>query len=486
MKKLTLILLMFFLMQSMFAYAEPQKLVLNEYLQAIKANDPAYQAIFHEKNTAAGLLKSVQAMYDTYLFAGYSYGEQGPSTFGSFSVKDGKNTMWTMGGSKKLKATGTELSATFMRTDTSATYEVQPQDVDVITNKPSLGIRIAQPLWKDFMGILSRIPVERMEIQADIAELSEAENEETYYEAAISLYYDWLSLTLALNPLKESYANAQALLKQVKKQYRNDVALKTDLLRSQEAVWQYQNALEETLYNWNQVGSELYRKMGQEFTPAASWEELPVEPEVKTDFCKCDPEEKFKNIRPIMTLEKLLSQFELDVEESKRKELPELSVYGEVSDYKEEDKNTDSFSSLNSRDTKVGFDFSMSLDNSEPKGILQQAEENISKTKEDLEDTRTILNTLYNNYLLKVKAWGNLEKTAKAIADSSEERLKLETRRYRSGKTKLKDVADYRNQFAANETDYLNKMIELAKLEVQIASLNDDLLDKVQAELAKE
>lgn len=180
MKKIIIISLILIFLPNIFLLADTPKLTLKKYLSSIQDKDPAYQAIFHEKNTTEGLLKSLHAMYDTHLFAGYSYGEQGPSTFGSFSVKDGKNTTWTMGGSKKFKATGTELSTTFLRTDTQATYEVQPQDVDVITNKPSVAVKITQPLWKDFMGILSRIPVERMEIQEEIAELSEEENEEAF------------------------------------------------------------------------------------------------------------------------------------------------------------------------------------------------------------------------------------------------------------------------------------------------------------------
>ncbi|MBU1683613.1 TolC family protein, partial [Patescibacteria group bacterium] len=140
-------------------------------------------------------------------------------------------------------------------------------------------------------------------------------------------------------------------------------------------------------------------------------------------------------------------------------------------------------SSLNSRDTKVGFDFSMSLDNSEPKGALQLAEESINKAKEDLEGARQNLENIYRNYLLKAKAWRNLKDNAKSIAESSGERLAIESQRYSSGKSMLRDIADYRNQFAANETDYFTKMIELAKLEVQIASLNDELLMKVKKEI---
>ena len=50
----------------------------------------------------------------------------------------------------------------------------------------------------------------------------------------------------------------------------------------------------------------------------------------------------------------------------------------------------------------------------------------------------------------------------------------------------LRDIADYRNQFTQNETEYLNKMIQLSKLYIQIASVNDDLLAKVKKEIGEE
>lgn len=465
------------------AGAEPQAITLKEYLQEISKNDPAYQAIFHEKSTAEGLVKSLHAMYDTRVFAGYSYGEQAEAKFGSFNTKDGKRTNWSLGGAKKFKPTGTELSGTFLRADTSTTYETIPQDTEVVNNKPAVTWRITQPLWRDWLGILSRMPIERMEIQKEVAVISEQENEEAYYEEAIKLYYDWLSLTLSLEPLKESLNNAELLLKQVERQYKNDVALKTDLLRSQEAVLIYQNSLEEILYNWNMVGSELYKKMNKVFVPAQSWDDLSQMPEVRTDFYVSKEVLVLKDIRPLASLDKMVKQIKMEIAEHKRKELPKLSVYGEVADYKNEDSQTDSFSALNSRDTVVGFDFSMSLDKSDTQGYLQQLKESISKAEENLADTKKSLQNLLNNYLLKVKSWKKLKENAQKIADYSEERLKLETKRYQSGKSMLRDVADYRNQYAQNKTNYLNKMIELAKLEVQVASLNDELLNKVKEEI---
>jgi outer membrane protein TolC len=244
--------------------------------------------------------------------------------------------------------------------------------------------------------------------------------------------------------------------------------------------------LEETLYNWNVVGSELYKKMSREFTPAKNWKKLPQNPELSEDLLINYQAQTLNNIRPLKILDKTIAQLNLDIEANRRQAMPNMSVYGEVSDYKNEDSATDSFSNLNSRDTVVGLEFSYSLDKSDTKGGKIQLNETIRKIEETRANTKASLANLLNNNILKDNTWQKIESNSKRLSNYSKEKLFLESKRFKNGKSYLRDVSDYRNQYANNKTAHLNKVIQLAKLKVTIASLNDELLEQVENKLKEE
>ena len=52
-------------------------LTISQYLEDITKNDPSYKSLFYDVNTLEGIIKSMEAMYDTRLFGGYSQTETG-------------------------------------------------------------------------------------------------------------------------------------------------------------------------------------------------------------------------------------------------------------------------------------------------------------------------------------------------------------------------------------------------------------------------
>jgi hypothetical protein len=458
-------------------------LTIDDFLKSAQENDPEYKAIFHDTATVEGLTKSIEALYDLQLY-GSAYLTKQPRTNqnGLGLMKDAQLKGYKFGGRKKIKETGSLIDISFNRTDFRGTMQTSfsPSDISIVNNRPQLSYTIAQPLLRDFMGKLSRMPLKRLEIQKKIATLSEKENEEKYFEEQIMLYYDWISLTLAIEPLKESYLNAQKLLEQVKSLYKNDAAIKSDLLQSEEAVLMYENALTETLYNWNQLGLIIYKKIGKEFFPATSYNYLPSKPKLYADLCKQNKPEVFTTNRALQIIEMLIKQYQVDKNINNQTKLPSLSVFGKATPFKETNHTTDSVSGLNTVDTTIGVELQMSFDKSDTKGKDIELDHAILKTIEELSHIDDQLSISHKNLVLKEKTFIKLSETKNKIVNLSKERLEIETGRYQKGKTFLRDVSDCRNQYVTNKINAQNHQIALIKLRVARAALNDELSKTVE------
>lgn len=445
------------------------ELTVKQYLNNIVKNDPAFRQLRYDQESFEGGLLSLMDMYDWRIFAGYEYGYQEPSVIGFSPVENLQTNFYKFGANKKLLNSGTNINASFTKFTQDAPTN------KFYRNKPIVSLRVTQPLWQDFLGILSRIPLEKMKIQKEVVKLSQIENMENYFEQAIKLYYDWLSLTLTIKPLQESYENAQKILVEVKNQYALDLVNQSDLLRSEEAVLIYENALNEVIYQWNIIATNIYQKMGQEFKPVIDHNNLPVVPMA----CNCFEFQKtdLNKIRPLKVLNILIEQLSLDLKVAQQKEKPTLSAYAENSIYKTEDQKTTNLN-LSDREYKVGLEFSTSLDNSSGEKIKFATE--IKKAKENLQNTANKLTSSFASLLLNLETIQKTQSNAKQIALLSKQRLDLETKRYKNGKTMLNVVADCRNQYAQNQVNYLKKNLEKIILNIKIASLSDQLYPQVE------
>ncbi len=479
-KKRTILILM------LGAIALSNTLTLDNYLKDIINNDPAYSQIFLDNQNIKGALQSMRAMYDPRLSASYEYRKKDQQIYnfvGSpIAINDNKSFMTTLGLSKKVKATGTDISLSYLRMDTSSM--LGPTSNTQIN--PSVTLKIAQPLWQDFMGIYSRMDSNKLEMQKELVALSVLEAKENYFLQATNLYYDWLSLSLAITPLSVSYQNAKLMYAQVKDQFNNDAALKTDLLQAENAVLLYKNALQQTMYSWNQVASSIYQKMGTNFTPETNWENLSETPIICDTFCQENNIDSLPNIRLIATTQKLLEQYQLDLEKAVRSSMPNLSVYGEIANYKNTSAATDSFTDLNKAEYAAGFAFSTPLGTNSLDGQKKSINADIEKTKQALTKTKNDLNTLYINQLLNLENIKTTEVNMLKIASNSRKILDMETKRFSQGKTMLFNITDYRQRYTQSKIDHLNKLVELSKQQVSLAALNDTLLDKINKLLGGE
>lgn len=460
-------------------------LTLKTYLNNIKANDPAYAQIFINNETIDGAIQSLSALYDPRISGTIEYTnkEQQPYNFGGtiINLEDNTSLIANVGLSKKFEDTGTNLSVSYLRVANSSRLST----VNINQFNPALTMKISQPLWKDFMGIYTKMPLERLNIQKDIVALSVKEAEENYFLNAINMYYDWTSLTLAMEPLKLSYKNALGLYEEVSAKYLSDAALKTDLLQAENAVLLYRNALNETLHAWNSLAANIYQKMGKQFSFVANWEALPSPPKIEENFCKETPNATLPKLRIISTIENSLKQYELDLAKLERENMPDLSIYGEITKYNNTSDSSDSFLNLKKSEYKAGLLFSTALDRNDIKGQNQSLLANISNTKQELLKTEQSLDVLYKNNLLNLSHLKIIEENTKKIADNSKEVLDIETKRFSQGKTSLFSISDYRQKYTQHKIDHLNKVIAIAKLKTSIASLNDSLLINIK-ELTKE
>ncbi len=471
-KKITLLLII-----SCFAFSN--NLTLKDFLINITKNDPAYSQIFLNAQNIDGAIQSLQAIYDPRFSGSLEYKNKEQQLYSSggtsFPLTDVQTLVGSMGINKKLEDTGTNLSLTYLRVDSSSKLST----INISQINPALSLRVTQPLLKDFMGVYTKMPLERLNIQKEIIALSTQEAEEKYFLDSINLYYDWLSLTLALEPLNISYQNATSMLEEIKEKYRNDAALKTDLLQAENAVLLYRNVLNETLYAWNALATNIYQKMGQDFSTINSWKNLQQVPAICETFCKEEPPKELTALRLIATLEKTLKQYELDLAKIDRENMPDLSVYGEISRYNYTDGSLYSFIDLNKTEYTAGAVFSTSLGQNNTQGQTKSILANIKTTQQEILKTKQTFNTLYKNNLLNLNYLQIIEKNAQNIAENSKAILDMETKRFSQGKTTLFSISDFRQKYTQHKIDHLNKIIAIAKLRVSIASINDSLLSKI-------
>ncbi|GEM_PF-5059993 len=452
---------------------------LKDFLINITKNDPAYSQLFINLQSIDGSIQSFQTLYDPKMSGSLEYTNQEEQLYSSGGTSVPLTAVQLVVGSvvlsKKLEDTGTNVSLTYMRLDNSSKLST----LNLSQIYPSLALRLTQPLLKDELGIYSKMPLNRLRLQKEFIELSIKEAEEKYYHDAINQYYDWVSLTLALEPLSISYKNAMILYEEVQEKYRNDAALKTDLLQAENAVLIYRNALNDTLYAWNSLGSNIYQKMGKKFTAVTKWENLPNRPEICEQFCQEEPILNLPTPRIIASLERTLKQYELDLEKINRENMTDLSIYGEVSRYKNTNSSSESFLGLDKTKYIAGITFSTPLGQNSTEGQAKSILANIKTTNQEILKTKQTLETLYQNSLLNLANLKSIENNANKIADNAKSILDIESKRFSQGKTSLFSISDFRQKYTQSKIDHQNKIIAIAKLKTSIASQNDTLLDKI-------
>jgi hypothetical protein len=470
------IFLFFFLLS--FSYTA-STLTIKEFLSNIIKNDPAYKQLFTEMKNIKGAIESLQVMYDPTLQGrlDYTLKDQQFASFGGtpFLLDDNQTLIASVSLAKTLEDSATNINLSYSRAIN--TFKITTNDY--LQVNPALSIKITQPLWKNFMGVYSKLPNQRISIQKEIVELALKEAEEKYFLEAIEKYYDWGLLTLSLEPLIISYKNSRIIYAEVLRKYKSDAVLKSDLLQAENSVLILMNTLNDTLYAWNVLASDIYQKMDEDFSMAETWDKLPIVPEIDEKFAAKEHDQYLPNVRMISTIEKMLEQYQLDAQAIEREKMPDLSVFAELTKYNNLASEENSFLNLEKNEFNVGVNFFTFLDHYDVSGKRQSLSANIYNTEQELIKTKRMLNEFYQNNLWKIKHLNDSQNNSKRIADNSKEILDLEEKRFSLGKTSLFSLSEYRQRYVQNNIDYLRKKVELSKLKASLMALTDELLEEV-------
>ncbi len=364
-----------------------------------------------------------------------------------------KGVDYSIGASKRITSTGTEVSTSFDYTQNDYSGFVSASSYS-----PSATVKVSQPLLYNFLGKVDRYAEKNAEMKAEIARLERVENNKSVLNAYKKLYFQWQVNIKILEDIEASIRNSKILKEQVARNMRAGISDDDDYQRAAGSVLSYEKQYYEYLTSLKNIEHQLSL-----YIDSAQF--VPDEKEFADYFTAAHASgfeyigfDKTNSYRIIdLTLRNL--DYAQGVYENKM--LPTLNTFAGITRKNITGSSSDAYSGLPERDYSVGFEFSYKLGNNGAGSDLEKIRIQIQSLKYEYDTTQND----YKKYLLKLQesagGTNNQIKTTAGILDALRLRLIAEKKKYSQGRLGLSYLIDTENSLSSYNTSLLNLKYQL-------------------------
>jgi outer membrane protein TolC len=366
------------------------------------------------------------------------------------------NTALSMGLSKKIVSTGTDVSLNAGYSRNSYEGFMNSSDTSVYT--PSVGVTVKQPLLYNFLGKVDQYSEKSAAMKVDIEKVRLIETNKSTLNAYKKLYFEWVLTLQKIRDCEDSIANSRAQRDQVRRNYQSGLSEEDDYQKTVATLLEYEQKLESNRITLNYIVDQLslYIK---------SSEQAPSEDDFNSLFSLSNAADfgyvDFSKTGSAKILDLTMRQLLYSKGVYENRLLPEFNVTGGVTQKGLATESSKAYSDLSYRDWNVGFNFTYSLGNNSAEASLKDVEIQLKS----LEYTRDVTVNSYKKNLLRLadQARGTREILAKKTAylNSLTRQLAVERRKYRQGRLNLFYVITTENSISAAKTDIFNLKYQL-------------------------
>lgn len=448
-----------------------QKISLDKFITKAVKNYPQVPLNRYYIESSKAQLKQSKAVNDININAEAAYSTEKPTPTGTSSAEKQGATEIDVTAEKVLPFSGTRLSAGFGIQDSFADYSGYNRTYFT----PSVSISVQQPILKNWLGLLDRLPTKQAELSLKQSREREKDLNEEYLSYLHSLYYDWVLTSEQLEIYSINYKNSLILLKQIQKKYRSRVADEVDLNETRALTIKYKKA---KLQYQNQLAS-IEKEIIKYYTGSSDYD-LKIKPDYtinKKNFQNNIQYLSVSNTRKMRILKYSKKMIDNELSGGKNSLWPDLNFLAGAK-FKSLSQDERSFNEFEYNEYMIGLSLVYPLGTHLERGKLDELESDKEKLKNEIKEFILIYNYNYSRLIDTLNVYQDILKEDQQLISTTKKQLKAEEKKYQQGRSDLSFVIQARNTLLDSELDFIKDFMEYKKLYIQYLDLTDHLYNK--------
>ena len=465
-KKIILIFVFLFFAGSAFSEVLPFK----TFMSLCTKNNPEIFKELNKIKESDAQLKETKSIYDIVFGSHYFYNYNKPfSDYSADKIKE--TTTHNLKGDLqfRLPYVGTRVETGIDYNNTEITIPPPLPSMSEVKAKyynPVFYVNLTQPLLKNWFGLVDSYPLRQAKLNKLIVKETVTESLEQINFRLCELYLDWYAAYQQKAIYEENVQNSEKLVEQITKKYKLGLSDKSELSKVKIMNIEYVKGAEyyNFLFKSLMFKIQKWTKEKKDFIPE---EKIHVIEKTNFDFST----NKVRQIQILHLTKQLL------VNEKKVKFnslLPELnfSLSYKKENYSDDiDKMWDSF---DYKDYTYGLILNYPIGGGgKSKGEFNEAKTKLLKWQNDYENF--VRNYEYNVYRIQklFQLYKKRLKQDKTIIHLAKMQLSEEEKKYKQGRSDLFFVIQHRNDLLNYRLTYLQDLIELNKILIQMKDLEN-------------
>jgi len=469
--------------QSLTSQIPGGKLQLELILKLAIQKSSSFKALQSTKLDSEATLLSSEERYDWTLLADYSYTNQDKDTLTPFEPGKIKKDNYSLG-VRKYFSSGTAFETKWGRSFNQ--IEFADPTIQVPNYEDALSFSLKQSLWADSFGVSSRSQLRSDKLASQSLDHQSKINQQNWALNLIDLYHKaWFSQRQVI-AAQESVARRKRLLGVTGSKYQKGTTEKQDYLQIQAAALSTENQLSQA----DAALNEVWRYLVISLDLPESFLQIPAD-KVPMDlsdnsqqaFQKCSQPVDYSKTFEVLKAEADKKSSEERMSSSSNEDNPKLEL---IAGY-----NTNGIASSQNRAQRenldqdfpswsVGLQLEMPLGQSGPKSRKLRALSNELRSRTGFQialDDKKI--EILNNCEKLKKAKIELQNTETAFKNQ-QERLELEEKRFRLGRTSTFSVIQAGDDKSQSEMNYNQAQIDYRAASWKVLSATSQLYQIVE------
>lgn len=452
-RSMFIILLSFILIEGALCAQESTTVTYDEYMNYVEENAPDLMSEQLGVDISGTDVKSAKGAGDI-TFSG------GASLYQTESLTADQTT-------NGVKGNG-GLSKTFLNTGTNVygdlSYDKYTTDAAGTSTdgySPALTLGVRQPLLYNFLGAVDKSTLKTAEMQYEIDKAQYDITKTSLMNAYRKLYIEWVAYKEIVKNNEKNIKNALANYNQVLRKKKKRLAENDDVQEAYSAVLSYRQSYNQNLITLNNLEKQVLTALKMEKVKPDSGAFSDEYGKIKNLNIEYIAFEDSKNYQ-ILSQQLSMYKFERSVAENEA--LPELDLFGELTQKGASETFGDSFGEMNKTDYEIGVEITAPLGSTTAVAASEKAALQLKQMEYSLQSS---IQTYENDIHYLIDSADKIKKIigyTRQNISSLKSKLATEQRQYNQARTTLSTLIDTRNSIATKEVSLIQYQLQLIEI----------------------
>ena len=334
-----------------------------------------------------------------------------------------------------------------------------------------ISLQFTQPLMKNWLGLIHRIPIEQARLDIAISEEKVKELDEYLLNILAKYYYDWVLAVNQLEILKTNCENARIQFNQIKEKHKSGFSDTSDLKKAEAQVIKHKKMVLLAEAQLSSVKNEISKYL---FADGGGYEhiypEVQIDKKINNIRLYSIPIEGTRKMKILKNSEEILKKELMAATEKAKPEL-NLMLSSKLNSYSVEKNLSDK---LDYRDFETGLFLLYPFGNRMAKSGIQHIQTEINKITGDIAEFKLNYKSTLYRLIRMIKTYKDIINEDSSLIKTTKAQLTAEELKYSQGRLDLYFIIETKNKLLDTELYLIKDKIILLKLYLDYMDITDN------------